>query len=74
MRKLVGSSFVFPVVHLFIFLVRTDEDEWAEEIELEEEEDEEAAIDARTKGIPLSKHMLQLDNYLCILIFYLVLL
>jgi hypothetical protein len=31
-----------------------DEDEWADEIELEEEEDEEAAIDARTKGIPLS--------------------
>lgn len=32
-----------------------DEDEWAEEIEMEEVEDEEAAMDARGKEIPRSK-------------------
>jgi len=33
----------------------TDADEWAEEIELEEVEDEEAALDARGKDIPSGK-------------------
>lgn len=33
----------------------TDADEWAEEIELEEVEDEEAALDARGKHIPSGK-------------------
>ena len=43
----------------------TDEDEWAEEIELEEVQDEEAALDARGKQIPSSKSVPSKDALQC---------
>jgi hypothetical protein len=42
---------------LFDLTGSTDEDEWAEEIELEEVEDEEAAFEARGKQIPSGKQV-----------------
>jgi hypothetical protein len=46
----------FSMLHSANELTRhTDEDEWAEEIELEEMEDEEAALDARGKQVPSGK-------------------
>ena len=48
--------FFLFISHFAIELMRpTADDEWHEEIELEEMEDEEAALDARGKKVPSGK-------------------
>lgn len=53
--KDLSGSMVFFVLDVVLTQAGTDADEWAEEIELEEVEDEEAALDARGKHIPSGK-------------------